>query len=82
MFEFNLGYRYSSGEIEGFTGVGFTRESARDNAVSKAISKVGMIREIEPAFSVDRIVREAAEVTVEERESLARDWSVSRRGEL
>lgn len=81
MFTFNLAYRYSTGEVEGFTGTAFTEERAEQDALRKLRDKITTIqhsRPDEPDFDESQLLTEAT-TTADEMEQLRKDWEVSAR---
>lgn len=71
MFLYRLGYRHLNGEVEGFIGFGWRKETARSKAVERAISKV---EAIENVFDPKRLIENNKKLTPAELETIRADW--------
>lgn len=84
MFNYNLAYRFaptpheSAGFLEGFSGCGFTRKSARENAIMKINLKLDILKQ---PFEESRVI-EKGKLTKQEMFLLRSDWKTSQRSQI
>lgn len=86
MYRHRLAYRITPFEIEGFVGRGFTKESAREDAISQIKKKLAIILEDGTSwpvhtfkFSWEKVVEGEASLTKPELESVRNDWNSNMR---
>jgi hypothetical protein len=74
MYFFHIAYRHHNGEVEGFTGTGFTKESARRHAEAKVRDKVvnGCLRPYDP----NRLILSKVGLSPAEIATLIDDWKI------
>lgn len=77
MFKFNTAVRWSNGEVEGFVGIGFTKEAAETNAASKIADKLKSIQITKPDELNPHRLKSFTGMTKEEKESVQNDWKMT-----
>ncbi len=79
MWNCNLAYRFASGRMEGFSGCGFMKSSARENALRKIRIKLELLRE---AFDESRLIENPKQLSGDDLRQLRADWKVSQHSEI
>lgn len=84
MFKHNLAYRFSNGEVEGFTGFGFSKEQARINAIQKVGKKLDLLSDMlgKQTFTESSVIESDKGLTAAERAQIRKDWKVSEKSNL
>lgn len=78
MYEFKTAVRWNNGEVEGFRGIGFTKESAEQNANTRIANKLKMINELKSIpESFPHKLNSFNGMTKEEKESIQADWTTN-----
>lgn len=82
MFIYRLAYRHTpSNLVEGFVGVGFTKKSAKENAINKIRSKcesIGHALEIANPYYPNRLIEHKAQLSDEEWRIVLNDWRIEK----
>lgn len=71
MFVHRLAYRHANGEVEGFTGAGFTKQGARQSALNKVMRKC---LSLGTPMIVGSLIESPDGLTKEELRAIREDW--------
>ena len=78
MFEHRLAYRFANGEVEGFKGSGFTKASAKTDAINQILRKLEIVNNNGIAtphqYDPARVIERPDDVNPIEIEQIQRDW--------
>ena len=78
LYRCQMAYRLPNGEIEGFEGMGASRDNACQDCLNQINRKLQMIAEMqreELYFEHSRLVESGTGLTGEEAETIKRDWA-------
>ena len=78
LFRCQLAYRLPNGEIEGFEGMGASKDNARQDCLNQINRKLQMIAQMKGAelyFDHSRLIESPTGLTAEEIEAIKRDWA-------
>lgn len=71
MFLFRLAYRHQNNEVEGFKGVGFTKQTAQADAERNARNKCEAIRQ---PYDPNRLINNPEGLSPEDLKIIRKDW--------
>lgn len=82
MYQHKLAYRHNNEEVEGFVGIGFTREQAKSDCINQIQLKLKVIEEIDfkkVLFNDQQLIKSFAGLTQREKEQIQSDWKTKLR---
>ena len=82
MYEYNLAYRYTNNDVEGFTGIALSNsENAKSNALQKIRNKIKMIADTtrEEKFLESSLILSFDNLSTAEKKQVREDWEISKK---
>jgi hypothetical protein len=78
MYAHFLAYRHPCGEVEGFRGGGFTKASAKKDAINQILRKLEIVNTngiAKPhAYDTARLIETPIGISIEDLKTIRRDW--------